>query len=111
MNGEWAETDHDFLDLISLEKGKYEFQIMAKSQNMDWSKPYFLSFRILPRFVETIWFHILIISIFVGLSSFMIIWRLKMNNKEVLEELELTERINDLNPHCSLKRLDMLNFN
>ncbi|MFA4924425.1 MAG: two-component regulator propeller domain-containing protein, partial [Ignavibacteriaceae bacterium] len=96
LNGKWEDTDNDFLDLISLKNGTYKLQIMAKSQNSDWSKPYFLTFRVKPLFIETIWFNLLIIFMVVGLSVYLIIWRLKLNNKKTREELELTERINDL---------------
>ena len=48
LNGRWEETDHDFLDFILLKSGTYHLQIMAKSQNTDWSKPMLLSFRVLP---------------------------------------------------------------
>ena len=119
LNGKWEETDNDFLDFISLEKGKYELQIMAKSQNADWSKPYFLSFRVLPQFVETIWFNLLIISIFVFVSISVVTWRLKLNNKKIREELELTERINELkhqalsammNPHFIFNSLNSVQY-
>jgi len=119
LNGEWVETDHDFLDFISLKSGRYDLQIMAKSQNTDWGKPYFLSFRILPRFIETIWFHFLIISILVCLFVFVIIWRLKMNNKKVKSELALSERINELkhqalsammNPHFIFNALNSVQY-
>ena len=118
-NDEWTETDYDFLNFISLKNGKYKLQIMAKSQNADWSKPYFLSFRILPRFVETIWFELLIISILVSLSVFVIIGRLKLNNKKIREELALTERINELehqalsammNPHFIFNSLNSVQY-
>ena len=119
LNGKWEETDLDFLDFISLENGKYELQIMAKSQNADWSKPYFLSFRVLPRFVETIWFDLLIISILVFISVFIITQRSKLNNKKIREELELTERINELkhqalsammNPHFIFNALNSVQY-
>lgn len=119
LNGEWRETDHDFLDFISLKNGKYELQIMAKSQNSGWSKPSHLSFRVLPRFVETIWFNLLIIFMVVGLSVYIIIWRLKLNNKKMQDELELTERINELkhqalsammNPHFIFNSLNSVQY-
>ncbi len=119
LNSVWEETDNDFLDFISLEKGKYELQIMAKSQNADWSKPYFLSFRVLPRFVETIWFDLLIISIFVFISLSLVTWRWKLNNKKIREELVLTERINELehqalsammNPHFIFNSLNSVQY-
>lgn len=119
LNGEWKETDNDFLDFVSLENGKYDLQIMAKSQNTDWSKPYYLSFRVLPRFVETIWFDLLVISLFVLVSISIVTWRLKLKNKKISEQLELTERINDLkhqalsammNPHFIFNSLNSVQY-
>lgn len=119
LNNKWTETNYDFLNLISLKYGTYNLQIMAKSQNADWSKPYFLSFSILPRFVETIWFNILIILFLVCVSVFVIIWKLKLNNKKISEQLELTERINDLkhkalsammNPHFIFNSLNSVQY-
>jgi len=119
LNGEWVETDHDFLDFVSLKNGKYELQIVAKSQNTEWSKPCYLSFRVLPRFVESIWFYILITSIFVCLSFFVIIWRLNQKNRKIQDELELTERINELkhqalsammNPHFIFNSLNSVQY-
>ncbi|MBA4251864.1 MAG: hypothetical protein C0425_08365 [Chlorobiaceae bacterium] len=119
LNGEWTETEHDFLDFASLKSGQYDFQLMAKAQNTDWSKPYFLSFQIKPRFVETIWFTLLIGSILVSVSVFVITKRLKLNNKKMKQELELTERINELkhqalsammNPHFIFNSLNSVQY-
>ncbi|MFA5816173.1 MAG: two-component regulator propeller domain-containing protein [Bacteroidales bacterium] len=119
LNGEWAETDHDFLNFISLESGKYELQIMAKSQNSDWGKPYNLIFEVRPRFKETIWYKLGIISIFVFISVSVVTWRLKLNNKKTRKELELTERINELkhqalsammNPHFIFNSLNSVQY-
>jgi LytS/YehU family sensor histidine kinase len=73
---------------------------MAKSQNTDWSKPYLLSFKVLPRFVETVWFDVLIIIILICMSGFVINRRLKLNNRKIRKELELSERINELKHHA-----------
>jgi len=119
LNGEWVETDHDFLDFISLKSGTYNLQIMAKSQNTDWSKPSFLSFRVLPRFVETIWFTLLIIISLGCLSILFMIWLIKFKNRKIKEELELTERINELkhqalssmmNPHFIFNALNSVQY-
>lgn len=119
LNGEWTETDHNFLDFISLKNGKYDLQIMTKSQNTNWSKPYYLSFSILPLFIETFWFPFLIISILVCLFVIIIIWRLKINNKKIRKELELSERINELkhqalsammNPHFIFNALNSVQY-
>ena len=119
LNGEWTETDRDFLDLISLKNGTYKLQIMAKSQNTDWSRPYYLSFRVLPRFVETIWFNLIIILLVAGVSIYIIIWRMKLDNEKIRKELELTERINELkhqalsammNPHFIFNSLNSVQY-
>jgi ligand-binding sensor domain-containing protein len=119
LNGEWTETSHDFLDFISLEKGKYELQIIAKSMNSDWGKPCDLIFEVSPRFTETIWFRLGIISVVVFISISFIVWRWKLKNKKNREELELTERINELkhqalsammNPHFIFNSLNSLQY-
>jgi len=119
LNGEWVETDHDFLNFISLESGKYELQIMAKSQNSDWGKPYNLIFEVRPRFIETIWFKLGIIFIIVFVSIAVEKRRLKLNNKKIREEIELTERINELkhqalsammNPHFIFNSLNSVQY-
>jgi len=119
LNGSWVDTDHDFLYFVNLKKGKYELQIMAKSQNSDWGKPCFLSFHVLPRFVESIWFYLLTLSVIVCLFFFIIIGRLKQKNRKISKELEITERINELkhqalsammNPHFIFNSLNSLQY-
>ncbi len=116
---EWTETDYDFLNLISLQNGTYNLQIIAKAQNTEWSKPFFLSFRILPRFSETIWFYFGVISIFVFVALYIVTSRLRMRNRKITKELELTERINDLkhqalsammNPHFIFNSLNSVQY-
>ncbi len=119
LNGESAETDQDQLDLVSLKFGTYNLQIMAKSQNTDWSQPCFLSFRVLPRFVETIWFTLLIILTLGVFSVTAMIWWLRLTKSKVRKELELSERINDLkhqalsammNPHFIANSLNSVQY-
>jgi len=115
----WLETKNDFLNFISLKHGKYHLQIMAKTQNSDWSKPHSLAFTIMPRFVETIWFEFTIISFLVTVTVFIIIHRLKLNNKKIRAELDLTEKINNLehqalssmmNPHFIFNSLNSVQY-
>ncbi|MDP2089833.1 MAG: two-component regulator propeller domain-containing protein [Flavobacteriaceae bacterium] len=117
--GEWVETEHDFLNFISLKNGKYELQIMAKSQNSGWGKPYNLRFEVEPRYNETIWFKLGRILVIVLVSISFVTWRLKLKNKKIKEELELTERINELkhqalsammNPHFIYNALNSVQY-
>ncbi len=119
LDGEWLETDREFLDFISLKNGKYELQIMAKSQNSDWSEPCFISFRVMPRFIETIWFHLVVLLVLACIFIVVNSWRIKMNNKKIGEKLELSERINELkhqalssmmNPHFIFNSLNAVQY-
>ena len=116
---EWVETENDFLNFISLKHGKYELQIMAKSQNSDWGKPEQLNFKVRPRYNETTWFKFLRIVFIVLVSVSFVTWRLKLKNKKIREESELTERINELkhqalssmmNPHFIFNALNSVQY-
>ncbi len=119
LNNEWITTNYDFLNFITLKAGIYKLSVMAKAQNTAWGEPYFLSFRILPRFVETIWFDLLIILSFIVVSLLILILSLRINTKKIKKELELTERINELkhqalsammNPHFIANSLNSVQY-
>ncbi len=119
LNGEWAETDYDFLDLVSLSSGKFELQLMAKSQNTDWGTPCYVNFEVKPLVTETIWFKLCIILLFVAISISLVIWRLKVNHNKIKKEMELNARINELkhqalsammNPHFIFNSLNSVQY-
>jgi ligand-binding sensor domain-containing protein len=119
LNGEWEETGNDFLDFTSLSSGKYELKIIAKTPNSNWSKPAYLAFIIKPRFTETVWFNLLIIFLFIVFFLFIIFLRIKSNDKKNREQLDLTERINELkhqalsammNPHFIFNSLNSVQY-
>ncbi len=119
LNGIWAETTNDFLDFVSLEKGRYTLQILAKSQNSSWGKPCNLVFEIKPRYFETLWFKISRILSIILMGGFFIKWRLRVKNKKNVEELELSDRINELkhqalsammNPHFIFNSLNSVQY-
>jgi len=115
----WEETDNNFLDFVSLRKGKYNLQIEAKSQNSGWGKPCNLVFEIKPRYYETIWFKLGRILFVVFISILLVRWRWKVKNKKITGELELSERINKLkhqalsammNPHFIFNSLNSVQY-
>jgi ligand-binding sensor domain-containing protein len=119
LSGEWILESSDFLNFISLAHGKYELQIMARAQNTDWGLPVSLNFRILPRFVETIWFKLLVICLFLLIAHFISKWRLGIHEKRNKLELELSEKINELkhkalsammNPHFISNSLNSVQY-
>jgi ligand-binding sensor domain-containing protein/two-component sensor histidine kinase len=119
LNDEWMATDYDFLNFISLKNGIYKLQIRAKAQNTGWGEPCFITFRVLPKFVETIWFDLSIILIFVLGSLFIVTWRLRINNNNIRKEMDLTERFNELkhqalsammNPHFISNSLNSVQY-
>jgi LytS/YehU family sensor histidine kinase len=92
---------------------------MAKVQNTSWGRPYILTFRILPRFVETIWFKLMLLSLFLISAYFASKWRLKLNNLKNRKEFELAEKINELkhqalsammNPHFISNSLNAVQY-
>jgi len=119
LNNGWIATDYDFLNFLSLKNGTYNLQIRARAQNTGWSKPFLLTFRVRPQFFETIWFDLLLITIFMVTTLLVVIWRVRTNNNKVRKELELTERINDLkhkalsammNPHFISNSLNSVQY-
>ena len=119
LNDEWVETDHDFLNLVALKYGTYHLQIMAKSQLTNWSNPLSLTFQILPKFIETTLFFLLIMLVLGLISISAMAWWLNYNKIKAQNELELSERINELkhqalsammNPHFIFNSLNSLQF-
>ena len=119
LNNEWTATDYDFLNFITLKTGSYELRIEAKAQNTNWGEPYFIRFRILPRFIETIWFDLLVLLLLLVSGVLILTWSLRMNTKKIRKELELTERINELkhqalsammNPHFIANSLNSVQY-
>ncbi len=119
LNDDWIATDYDFLNFISLKNGVYTLQIRAKAQNTGWGEPCNISFHVLPRFVETIWFDLILILSVLCVSFSVVNWRWRVNNNKVRKEMELTERINDLkhqalsammNPHFIANSLNSVQY-
>ena len=119
LNGQLMETNHNFLNLISLQNGKYKLEIAAKTHNSDWGKPLLMKFEVLPHFYETIWFYLFLLMILISLHVLFIFWRIKLQKKKVREELELSERINELkhqalsammNPHFIFNSLNSVQY-
>lgn len=119
LNDEWIETSHDFLNLISLPHGTYMLQIKAKAENTGWGESTVLTFRVIPRFVETTWFNLLIGFMIAGISFLVINWRLRINSTRIRKESELTERFNKLehqalsammNPHFISNSLNSVQY-
>ncbi|MFK5891062.1 MAG: histidine kinase [Flavobacteriaceae bacterium] len=119
LNDEWKTTNLGILDFVSLKQGVYKLQIMAKAQNTTWGTPTFLSFTILPKFTETIWFNGLIIVVFVLIIMAVITWQMRVKAKKLQVEFELSERINKLkhqalsammNPHFISNALNSVQY-
>lgn len=119
LNNEWHETANDFLAFTSLTYGKYELLIMAKAQNTDWGEPVNLTFEIEPRFKETIWYKLGIISIVVFFAISVVSWNLRRKNNKIREEFLLSEKINELkhqalsammNPHFISNALNSMQY-
>lgn len=118
-DGEWIETENNFLRFSSLKHGDYNLQLAAKIQNSDWGKINSLAFTIKPRFTETRWFELLIILFFSSISIAFTLNRLKQNKKKFEAEMELAQKINNLehqaissmmNPHIIFNALNSIQY-
>ncbi len=119
LNSEWIETDYNFLNFTSLKHGEYNIDISAKAQNTSWGKPITVSFTILPLFVETVWFLLIILGLILLIALAVILWRIRLLSKKNRDKLELTERINELkhqalsammNPHFIFNSLNSVQY-
>lgn len=119
LNNIITETGNNKINYASLENGDYQLEIFAKTQNSGWSKPYIITFRILPHFYETIWFYALLFALLICFHLMFIYWRIRLNRKKIKKELELAERINELkhqalsammNPHFIFNSLNSVQY-
>ncbi len=119
LNDKWYETNDNVLNFSSLQNGNYKLQIIARTQNSDWSNPYFLSFVIKPGITETVWFKLGIFLLLFSFALSAVLWRMKQKTKKMSEQLSLTERINSLkhealsammNPHFIFNALNSVQY-
>ncbi|MEI6142120.1 MAG: two-component regulator propeller domain-containing protein [Mariniphaga sp.] len=119
LNGDSTETDLDFLDFRSLDHGSYKLTIVAKCQNSVWGKPCNINFEIKPWYYETYWFRLGMLLLSVLISILFISWRWELQNQKIRNELELSERINELkhqalsammNPHFIFNALNSVQY-
>ena len=119
LNGKWDEANNNVLNFSSLQNGTYNLQIIARTQNSDWSQPYFLAFVIKPGITETVWFKLGIFLLLFSFALSAVLWRMKQKTKKMSEQLSLTERINSLkhealsammNPHFIFNALNSVQY-
>ncbi len=119
FNDDWMTTDSDFLNFIALSSGTYVLELMAKAQNTDWGKPTFITFRIQSRFTETLGFYAAILLLMIIAVLFVVGWRMRIKNKKIIGEFELSQRINELkhqalsammNPHFTFNALNSVQY-
>ncbi|MDP3312039.1 two-component regulator propeller domain-containing protein [Lutibacter sp.] len=118
-DSKWKETHDDVLNFLSLKNGKYNLLIRAKSQNGNWSNPAQISFEVKPRFTETVWFKFLMLLIVALVSSLMVAWQARIQQRKTRKKLKLNQRINDLkhqalsammNPHFIFNSLNSVQY-
>ncbi len=75
------------LQLASLSPGKYNIKVWATSRNNLTSKPYLLTFTILPPWWESWWFFLLIIILLLGVIYLFFKIRVLTYNKDIVREI------------------------
>ncbi len=116
---EWVNTVNDFLDFRSMKEGKYTLSLRAKIPNGEWSEPSDISFRIKPKFSETIWFPVSLTFFFAVLVISGARYRININRKQNIERIEISKRIFELkhqalsammNPHFIFNSLNSVQY-
>ena len=119
LENDWVETDNDFINAVSLSHGEYQLEVSARDINGEWGKPATLNFTIRPGFFESIWFKVLIAVFLLTSGPLILRWQLNVQRKRSKEQLELTERINQLkhqalsammNPHFVYNSLNSVQY-
>jgi len=81
----WKETKNRRLEFSSLEPGTYSFEIAARSNNSNWSKPAKVNFSLKKHFWQTTWF----MAIFFSLAAFIFYkWAVLVTTRQRNKEKE-----------------------
>jgi len=119
FNGDWINSENDFIDFKSLEHGKYNISFRAKTQNGEWSKPFFLSFTVKPKFTDTILFKLLIFVFIAGIIIVTVKYKvnsdrkkraIKSENSKKMHELEHQALSAMMNPHFIFNSLNSVQY-
>lgn len=111
----WLDIPDDFINFISLKRGDYNLAIRGKTINTEWSKPKFISFRVLPYFTETLYFQASIIGLIIILLVLLRARKIKKINSRNKEKIEINNQMNELkhkalsammNPHFIFNSLN-----
>ncbi len=89
LDDTWKYTNRPKLEYPSLNKGKYQLEIVAIDVFKNESKPIIYSFSIWPYFYETWWFILIIVS----LSLFIIYFSIKYQLNKISKNLALKEKL------------------
>lgn len=89
----WSETRNRRLELSSLEPGTYCFEVSAKSQDSDWSKPAKIDFRVDKYFWQTTLFLVMILAIGAYIIYLLTVRITKRQKNKEQEQLLLKNKI------------------
>ncbi|MHA4894921.1 sensor histidine kinase [Pedobacter sp. PWIIR3] len=89
----WTETKSRRLEFSSLEPGKYTFQLSAKSNDSNWSKPTIVNFELEKHFWQSLWFIaiLFVIAVFFFYKVAVDVTRRQKNKEQ--EQLLLKNKI------------------
>ncbi len=113
----WVQSNTNELTFFDLRPGKYTLLVRAKKPNSGWSNPAVLHIHVIPLFYQSVWFIILMFSIFIAAVWYFIYKRTSSIKKKAAEKTEQMRLVvnleaqalsSRLNPHFVLNSLKTL---
>lgn len=115
LEDDWTYTDETYTQYTTLPPGDYAFEVQSQKELQHWSAPKRLHFAIAPPFWETWWFILVSSALVLGLSYWLVSWRLKTVKREqdlLIDRLRAEQKVllTQMDPHYTFNVISSLQY-